>query len=111
MDWLDILALNILANEVFHTVCVGLKRACLGKVDHTPPLEEKDFKYMYYSTTMCTKTPTGLQYKTWFHIMYFLCTRGRENLRPMTKDTDSHGREYVYQHTGELDKSKRKCGP
>ena len=48
------------ANEVFHAVCVGLKRADLGKVDHTPPLEEHDLKHSYCSTTMSTKTPTGL---------------------------------------------------
>ena len=48
------------ANEVFHAVCVGLKRAGLGKVDHTPPLEEHDLKHSYCSTTMSTKTPTGL---------------------------------------------------
>lgn len=75
------------ANEVFHAVCVGLK-------------------------TMSTKTPTDLQHKTWFDIMYFLCRRGRENLRTMTRDTfkvstESHGREYVYQHKDELDKNRR----
>jgi len=100
------------ANEVFHAVCVGLKRAGLGKVDHTPPLEENDLKHIYCSTTMSTKTPTGLQHKTWFDIMYFLCRREKENLRTMTRDTfkvatDSHGREYAYQHKDELDKNHR----
>ena len=100
------------ANEVFYAVCVGLKRAGLGKVDHTPSLEENDLKYIYCSTTMSAKTPTGLQHETWFDIMYFLCRRGRENLSTMTKDTfkvatDSHGREYVYQHKDELDKNHR----
>jgi hypothetical protein len=76
-------------------------------VDHTPPLEENDLKHIYCSKTMSTKTPTGLQHKTWFDMMYFLCRRGRENLRTMTKDTfkvatDSHGRKYVYQHKDEL---------
>ena len=100
------------ANEVFYAVCVGLKRAGLGKVDHTPSLEENDLKYIYCSTTMSAKTPTGLQHETWFDIMYFLCKRGRENLSTKTKDTfkvatDSHGREYVYQHRDELDKNHR----
>ena len=98
--------------EVFHAVCVGLKRVGLGKVDHTPPLEGNDFKHIYCSTTMSAKTPTGLQHKTWCDIMHLLCRRGRENLRTITKDTfkvetDSHGREFVYQHKDELDKNHR----
>lgn len=40
----------------------------------------------------------------------YLCRRGRENLREMTKDsfgTDSQGREYLYQSKDELDKNHR----
>ena len=64
------------ANEVFYAVCVVLKRAGLGKVDHTPSLEENDLKYIYCSTTMSAKTPTGLQHETWFDIMYFCADEG-----------------------------------
>lgn len=44
--------------------------------------------------------------------MLFLCRRGRENLREMTKTTfaiavDSCGKEYVFQVTDELDKNHR----
>jgi hypothetical protein len=50
--------------------------------------------------------------KVWFDPMFFLCRRGRENLRNMTKGTyrvnqDSSGREFVYQGTDEADKNHR----
>ncbi|XP_063415787.1 uncharacterized protein LOC134697439 [Mytilus trossulus] len=42
--------------------------------------------------------------------MFYLCRRGQENLRSMTKKTfsiktDSSGREYVYQQIDEYDKN------
>ena len=45
-------------------------------------------------------------------VMFFLCRRGRENLRAMNKTTvairkDAQGREYVYQATDELNKNHR----
>ena len=42
--------------------------------------------------------------------MFYLCRRGRENLRTMTRDTfalgtDGTGRKYIYQRVDELDKN------
>ncbi|XP_062613933.1 uncharacterized protein LOC134275687 [Saccostrea cucullata] len=59
-----------------------------------------------------TNTSDGLQRKFWFKITLYLCRRGRENLRSMTKDTfkiarDDVGRQYVYQSIDELDKNHR----
>jgi hypothetical protein len=42
---------------------VGLKRIGLAKVDHTPPIEEKELKQIYCSSALTTKTPEGLQLK------------------------------------------------
>jgi hypothetical protein len=100
------------ANEVFQAVSVGLKRIGLAKVDHTPPIEENELKQIYYSSALTKKTPECLQLKVWFDIMYFLCRRGRENLRTMNKETfriakDNKNREYVYQHVDKLDKNHR----
>ena len=58
------------------------------------------------------KAPSGLLNKVWFEIMYYLCRRGQENLRSMTKETfevavDSTGKRYVYQKIDELDKNHR----
>ena len=101
------------ANDVFQAVNVGLKRIGLAKVDHTPPIEKNELKQVYCSSAVTTKTPEGLQLKVWFDIMYFLCKRGRENLRNMNKETfriakDNKNREYVYQHVDELHKNHRK---
>ena len=100
------------ANDSFQAVSVGLKRNGLAKVEHTLPLEENELKMIYCSAALNTGTPVGLQQKCWFDIMYFLCRRGRENLRAMKKTTfqvakDNHGREFVYQHVDELDKNHR----
>ena len=99
-------------NDVFLAMSVSLKREGLGKVEHTEALEENELKTIYTSFATNPDTPVGLQQKVWFDIMYFLCRRGRENLRTMTKHTfkcavDSSGREYVYQSIDELDKNHR----
>ena len=46
--------------------------------------------------------------------MYYICRRGRENQRTMTKDTfgigeDGSGRAYVYQQVDESDKNHQNC--
>ena len=99
------------ANEVFHAVTVDMKRKGLAKVDHTPPIEPEDLKQMYCSVALNPNTPVGLQQKVWFDVMFFLCRRGRENLRTMTTTsfsmkTDRTG-TYVYQAQDELDKNHR----
>lgn len=100
-----------MANEVFHAVTVDMKRKGLAKVDHTPPTEPEDLKRMHCSVALNPNTPVGLQQKVWFDVMFFLCRRGRENLRTMTKTsfgmkTDRTG-TYVYQAQDELVKNNR----
>lgn len=57
-------------------------------------------------------TPNGLLNKVWFEILYYLCRRGQENLRTMTKETfqlaiDSTGNRYIFQKVDEMDKNHR----
>ena len=59
------------ANDVFFGVTVQLKRAGLGKVDHTPSLESDELKFLYSSSAMNVNTPYGLINKVWFDVMFF----------------------------------------
>ena len=59
-------------------------------------------------------TPVVLQKKVWFEIMSYLCRRGRENLRSMSKSTFvvekvSSGLEHVHQVIDEADKKSWVC--
>ncbi|CAC5375819.1 unnamed protein product [Mytilus coruscus] len=99
-------------NDIFKAVTTQLKHGGLGKTDHTLSLDEDDLSKLYGSVALNTDTPCGLLHKVWFDIMFYLCRRGRENLRGMNKTTfaitqDSKGREYVYQVVDELDKNHR----
>ncbi|CAC5389215.1 KCTD1_15 [Mytilus coruscus] len=85
-----------------------------AKVDHYPDISEEDLQKLYSDDTpfFDVNTPYGLQFKVWFELMLFLCRRGQENLRTMTKDTfrtkkDASGLKYVYQNKDELDKIHR----
>ena len=51
-----------------------------------------------------------MQEKVWFDVMFYLCRRGRENLKAMNKSTffvekDATGKRFIYQTTGEMDKN------
>jgi len=99
---------------IFQAVSVDLKRKGLAKVDHYPDISEEDLKKLFSgdSPVFDTNTPCGLQQKVWFEVKLFLCRRGQENLRTMTKDTfqvitDAIGLKYVYQHKDEMDKNHR----
>jgi hypothetical protein len=92
---------------MFSAVSVDLKRKGLVKVDHTESIEPEDLKKLYTSLTLSPDTSEGLLHKCWFDVMFFLCRRGRENLREMKKDTfkfakDSNERMYLYQARDEL---------
>ena len=75
------------ANAIFKAFKVQLKRKGLGCVEHSPSLDEDDLQKLYGSVAMDISTPCGLQNKVWFDLMFFLCRRGRENLRTMNKNT------------------------
>ena len=72
------------------------------------PLEEDDLRKLYSGFDV-TK-PVSLRRKVQFDIMFFLCRRGRENLRDMTRDhfvvdKTSSGRKCIRQVTDEHDKN------
>ena len=66
--------------------------------------------YSVETNVIDIETPVGLLNQVWFEIMYYLCRRGQENLRSMTKTTfdittASTGRRYAYKKVDELDKN------
>ena len=73
------------SNICFKNVLIKIKKAGKGMINHYPEIEPEDVRKLYASFN--TDTPAGLQEKVWFDIMFYLCRRGRENLREMTKST------------------------
>ena len=99
-------------NLVFKAQCVQLKKNGLAKVEHKPPLTPEDVRKLYRSDVFSLSRPESLQRKVFFEIMLFLCRRGRENLRNLTKKsfavkTDGNGVEYVEKVLDELSKNHR----
>lgn len=102
------------STKVFKAAVKDLRRQGLGCIKHHVPITRADMTKLYSGDTVVfyTDTPNGLLNKVWFEVMYFLCRRGQENLRAMTKETfelstDSTGKRYIYQKTDELDKNHR----
>ena len=100
--------------QLFKAKVTDLKKSGKGSTDHKPPIAIEDLHKLYDKENLVfnTETPYGLQKKVWFDIMYFLCRRGRENLREMSKSTfglgkDAAGVEFVYQIVDEADKNHR----
>ncbi|XP_062577122.1 uncharacterized protein LOC134238991 [Saccostrea cucullata] len=100
------------SKQVYKAALTDMKKKGFGSVDHKPPISTEDLKKLYDSESIVfnVNTPCGLQNKVWFDLMFYLCRRGRENLRKMTKktfgiDTDATGREFVYQAIDEADKN------
>ena len=88
------------SNDIFHACLKKMKKDGAGESKHKEVISEEDIKRLYSTLTLSTKTPKSLQYKVFFELMMFMCNRGRENLRNMTKedfvvDTDAGGRRYV----------------
>lgn len=102
------------SREVYKAVVTDLKKKGLGSTEHKPPISDDDLQKLYNPENIAfsINTPCGLQKKVWFDLSYYLCRRGRENQREMTKttfavDKDSQGVEFVYQNIDEADKNHR----
>ena len=100
------------SNTAFKAALVQLKD--MGKGDTVPhtDIDENDMDTLFSSGVLNDNTPYALQHKVWFELMIYICRRGRENLRKLTKDhfavnTDSKGRKYVYQSRDEMTKKVR----
>ena len=100
------------SREVYRAVLVDMEKKGFGRyggVEHKRyhPISPKDLKKLYNDDLAFNiSTPTGLQHKVWFEIVFYLCRRGNENLRAMRRDafavaTDDTGRKYIYQKTNE----------
>jgi len=88
------------SNELFSSVLVNLKKQGKGATQHKQPISPDDFNKLYTSDVLSTSHPAGLQNKVFIDIMMYLCNRGQENLRNMTKNdflilTDSARVRYV----------------
>jgi hypothetical protein len=74
---------------VFSAVLTDMKKKSFGAVKHKPAICQEDLIKLYDVTGVALNpcTPQGLLIKCWFDVTTFLCCRGRENLRQMTRDT------------------------
>ena len=90
------------------------KQKGLGKIESKPALSDMDLeKLMNYFLIhmMGSPNPRKLQEVILFNVIYYLCHRGQENLRPMNKNKFQIGydieakRSYIYQAEDELDKN------
>jgi hypothetical protein len=102
------------SKKVFKAKVTDMKKKGFGSISHKPPITPEDLRKLYdpNSVVFNRNTPCGLQMKVWFDVMFYLCRRGRENLRTMTKSTfevrkDAGGREYIFQAVDEADKNHR----
>lgn len=114
----------IQSNKVFLAQKSQNKRLGKGSVNSTRPcIEHFDMKKLYYTgSSSCAAAdgsgggvsdadnPSGLLRKVFFEIIFFICRRGRENLRALTTDhfavvEDKTGK-FVCQEIDELIKNK-----
>ena len=96
------------SNIVFSNVCKKIVQNGKGDTEHHAEIEPEDVQKLYAGFDV--NDNCGLQEKVWMDIMFYMCRRGREGLRDMTKDTfsvgkDATGRRFVYQVGGEFDKN------
>jgi len=89
---------------VFSAVVTDLKKKGLGGTEHKPVICREDLVKLYSPSNIALNpdSPSGLLHKVWFDAMTYLCRRGRENLREMTRHTftvavDGSGRRFVAQ--------------
>ena len=98
------------ANEVFTAQLVHLKKIGLAKIDHKPAISKNDLEALYSSGVFDINKPATLLNKVFFEIMYYLCRRGRENLRKLTKESfkvnvGDDGKKFVTLEKDELTKN------
>lgn len=84
------------ANAVFDITIRQTTRRC-----HRLLIDEDDLKRIYLGKAMNTDQPDTLQNKVFFDINLYICNRGKDFLRVMSKTdfevtTDSDGRKYVW---------------
>ena len=101
------------SNQIFLSQTKVNKEKGLGKIDSKPAITDQDMKKIHEYFKWIIQgavNPRGLLQIVVFHILYYLCRRGRENLRSMKKSTfaidkDENGEKYIYQKEDEADKN------
>ena len=113
--------LDIIGNEKFiraNAIFTGLqkinKKKGLGSIKRKEAVNDQDIKQImeYFRVCIvCDLNPRNLQNVLIFYILYYMCRRGRENLRSMKQftfaiKTDPEvNRKYIYQAVDEYDKN------
>lgn len=98
------------ANEMYSSRIAEMKRQGFGGTTHYPEIVKDDLDRIYSQFDL--NNPKSLQRKVQFDVQFFLCRRGRENLRSMKKDhfsieRDGGGRLFVFQRQDEEDKNHK----
>ena len=102
------------ANAVFNGILQLNKESGLGNIVSKSEMSDLDMGILtnYFRNAMAgPPNPKKLQDIVIFYILYYMCRRGRENLRGMTKETfqiktdPSDGRLYIFQDIDEADKN------
>ena len=102
------------SNQMYLAVCSKLKKEGLALKVHKTPITNGDMRLLYQSGVFDPTNPTGLIRKVFFEVMFFLCRRGRQNLREMTPASlkivvDEDGFKYVCMGKDEMTKNHRKA--
>ena len=104
----------IRANSVFTGILQINKEKGLGDIKSKTEMSQFDMDILqnYFKTSMAgPPNPQLLQEIIIFYVLYYMCRRGRENLRPMTKETfgirvdKEDNRKYIFQQIDEADKN------
>ena len=99
------------SNVIYQAAVTSLNQEGHGATSHKEPLSKEDIDKLYdHPIVFSTNTPTGLMNKVFFEVMFYLCRRGRENLKEHKKSTftiktDTTGRRYVCHVVRALSKS------
>ena len=104
----------IRANALFSGVLQMNKEQGLGDIVSKSDISDADMEILrmrFNASLSGAPDPKLLQEIVIFYILYYMCRRGRENLRNMQKDTFAIGydadekRRFIYQSIGEADKN------
>lgn len=103
------------ANSVFLAQKALNKKEGKGSTHSHPPIEESDLKRLYdpvpENKVFDQSSAAGLQRKVFFELSFYICRRGRENMRVLTREhftisSDTTGR-YLHQVKDEFLKNHR----
>ena len=89
------------SSSVFDAMMKKLKREGKGDVVHKSVISKEHQIQLNKYFISVIDTPKGLQHYVWYCIMMFLCRRGREGQRELTKDhfeiREIQGQKYIVQ--------------